>query len=115
MHAAPTAAVLAWLKRRKVMVPTLLRIIYTVSFETWTAQVRAGGEVCPPGCADAAAKASAPARCRKLPTCHPTRMQHLFFGPAKASGVSDSIVHNVAETVTALARRLEGVRRLHAA
>ena len=42
-------------------------------------------------------------------------MQHLFFGPTKASGVSDSIVHNVAETVMGAARWLQGARRLHAA
>ena len=32
-------AVLAWLKRRRVVLPTLPRILATVAFETWTAQV----------------------------------------------------------------------------
>lgn len=33
-------AVLAQLKRRKIMVPALLRMAYTVGFETLSAQVR---------------------------------------------------------------------------
>lgn len=32
-------AVLAWLKRRRVVLPALPRILTTVAFETWTAQV----------------------------------------------------------------------------
>lgn len=39
-HAAPARfAVLAQLKRRKIMMPSLLRMAYTVGFETLTAQV----------------------------------------------------------------------------
>lgn len=37
---AGSAAVLAQLKRRKIMVPALLRMAYTVGFETLSAQVR---------------------------------------------------------------------------
>ena len=115
---------LAQLKRRKIMVPALLRMAYTVGFETLSAQASAGytnvkGAVraSRPACAPCCALFAHPARVLPEPCTpvypavslllpFPLHLQYLFFGPTKKYGVSDSIVRNVGETAADLGKQL---------
>ncbi len=138
----PCPAVLAQLKRRRIMVPSLLRMAYTVGFETLTAQASGCGwaatswDLRAAGCASLHLWQVQGPYCALLwlhphPTCnvlipptsvnpcprlpHHTSAQYLFWGPTKKYGVSDSVVDNVRETVLGLAQQLSQLnfRTLH--